>query len=372
MRIRHTIRSSLVLTIATAVATAQNDPKQAPDLKQSPETQAQQPSPKLPQHDVLQQLTGSWDVTMRSQAVPGVEGLEKAQESTGTEQAELLNNGLWLRSTIHATWDGKPFHGIWLVGYDPHAKQYTGAWVCSDEQDAGLTTMTGAYDDAKKTWLWSGKTPHGDMRSVVVVSDPDTVVETCFLKGADGKEHKCMELTRKRSARSAAPAAGEAAEATARTAPKLPEPIAAMEADLGSWEAKSRCTGAPGEPAIEGEGTERVSAVAGGKWLWIDFAGRFQGQPYEGHGLVGYDPAEQKVVSLWLDSMSPTWCLTRGAPAAGDAELVLEGTCVDPAGKQMQVRQRSTRTDDGRAMHMEMKGPEGASTMVITYRRKDG
>lgn len=369
MKIPQTILSTLVSGLAAVSACAQEPKVPAEKGAAGPADTAQAPpATKLAQHDVLQQFVGSWDVTMRAEALPGVEGMEKATESAGTEHGELLNNGMWLKSTIDAVHAGKPFHGIWLVGYDPHAKEYVGAWVCSDANDPNLTTMTGAYDEAKKTWTWSGKTPHGDMRSVVVASDPDTIVETCFLKGEDGKEHKAAEITRKRSARTAAPAA----EASAGTAAKLPAEVAAMAGDVGSWQASVRCSGAPGQPEMEAEGIERVTPVAGGKWLWVDFAGRFQGQPYEGHGLTGYDASEKKVVSIWVDSMSPTWCRTTGAPVGDDAELVLEGTCVDPAGRKQTVVQRLTRTGDSRTMKMEAKGAAGTSTMTITYRRKDG
>jgi hypothetical protein len=328
------------------------------------------PQPKHQQHDVLQAFVGTWDVRMRSEAMPGVPGMEKATESTGSEHCELLNNGLWLKSTTHATSDGKPFEGLWLVGYDPFAKSYVGLWACSDDKEPGPMTMTGTFDQAKKTWIWSGSTPHGDMRSVVVASDPDSVVETCFLKGADGKEQKCMEITRKRTSRTPKPDAAEAA-ANKGAGLKLPQQIAGMHEDIGSWEAIVRCTGVPGQPATEEKATERVSAVCGGKWLWTDFAGRFQGEPFEGHALTGWDNAQQKVVSIWIDSMSPLWCMTTGTASPTDKEIVLEGKCMDPTGQPMTVKQRLTRADAStRAVQMESTCSQGKSTMDITYRRK--
>jgi hypothetical protein len=353
-------RTGMVCALIAASAAAQDDATKP----------AMAPQPKHQQHDVLQALVGTWDVTMRSEAMPGVAGMEKATESTGTEHSELLNNGLWLKSTTHATCDGKPFEGVWLVGYDPFAKSYVGVWACSDEQQPGPFTMTGTFDDAKKTWTWNGKTPHGDMRSIVVASDPDTVVETCFLTGADGKETKCMEITRKRTSRTGKPDAAEAA-ASKGAELKLPKEIAGMRDDVGSWEAIVRRSAMPGGQATEDKATERVSAVCGGKWLWTDFAGRFGGEPFEGHALTGYDPVQKKVVSIWIDSMSPVWCMTTGDAAATSGELVLEGKSTDPTGQPMTIKQRMTRADAStRAVQLESMCSQGPSTMDITYRRK--
>jgi hypothetical protein len=156
-------RSLLIAALACGTALAQDDKKAAkPGL----------PEPKHKEHDALQAFVGTWDVTMRSEPMPGVPGMEKAMESTGTEHCELLNNGLWLKSTTNATMDGKPFQCLWLVGYDPFAKGYVGVFASSDESQQGLCTMTGSYDDAKKTWLWSGQTPHGEMRSGALQRHP--------------------------------------------------------------------------------------------------------------------------------------------------------------------------------------------------------
>jgi hypothetical protein len=361
MTITQTTASVLLAACFAAAAIAQDDPVTG--------GQAQLPEPKHKAHDALQPFVGTWDVTMRSEAMPGVEGMEKATESTGTEHCELLNNGLWLKSTTNATWNGEPFQGLWLVGYDPFAKHYVGVFASSDDKEQGLCEMTGTYDDTKKTWMWNGKSTLGDVRSVVVVSDPDSVVETCFMKGADGKEQKCMEITRKRSSRTPKPVAADAS-ATKPGTTNLPAQIAAMQQDVGSWEAIVRCT-MPGQPQTEEKATERVSAICGGRWLWSDFAGRFQGQPFEGHSLTGYDPEKGKVVSIWIDSMSPVWCMTTGSAASGDNEFVLEGKCTDPAGKPMSVKQRWTRTDAStRAVEMQTECAQGTSKMDITYRRK--
>lgn len=319
------------------------------------------PEPKHPQHEALRSLAGTWDLVMRLDAMPGVPGKETASESKGIERAELINNGLWLKSSVDATYQDKPFQGVWIAGYDPFQKQYVSVWVSSDESEPGVCEMTGTYDEAKKTWTWRGKTPQGDMRSESVVKAPDTIVETCYMTGADGKETKCMEITRKR-------AAGTAPVAVEASAGKVPAELAALHKDVGEWTATVRCSGA-GMPPTEEKGTEHVRTVAGGRWLWSDFHGSFGGKAYEGHGLTGYDPNEKKIVSFWIDSMSPVWCKTTGS-AAGN-EITLTGSCIDPSGQPMQVKQIIKHADDSmRSLVMETNCSQGPGKMDITYRRK--
>jgi hypothetical protein len=318
------------------------------------------PEPKHPQHEALRSLAGTWDVVMRCEAMPGVPGKETASESKGIERAELVNNGLWLKSTVDATYQNKPFQGLWLAGYDPFQKQYVSVWVSSDETEPGACEMTGSYDEAKKTWTWRGKTPQGDMRSETVVK-PDTIVETCYMVGADGKEQKVMELTRKR-------ASGTAPVAVEASASKIPAELAVLHKDIGEWTATVRCSG-PGQPATEEKGTEHVRAIAGGRWLWSDFHGTFGGKAFEGHSLTGYDPNDKKVVSIWIDSMSPVWTKTTGS-ATGN-EITLTGTGTDPNGKPTQIKQVVKHADDSmRSLAMECNCAEGLCKMDIAYRRK--
>jgi hypothetical protein len=320
------------------------------------------PQPKHAQHEALRALAGTWDVVMKSEAMPGVPGMEKATESKGTERAELLHGGLWLRSVVDGTHDGKPFQGIWLAGYDPFAKQYVGTWVSSADNE-GPCSMNGTYDEAKKTWTWSGKTEHGDMRTVTKFDSADSFVETCYSIGADGKETKAMEITRTRSKAPAA-AANEARAA------KAPAELAALHKDIGEWTATLRCT-MPGQTTpIEEKGTERVASMCDGRWLWADFNGQFSGAPFSGSWLYGIDPKTNKVVGFWIDSMTPTWCRTEGAASAG-GDLSLSGSCVDHNGKPMQVKQTIQRPDaNTRTMRMDSTCEQGPSSMEITYRRK--
>jgi hypothetical protein len=322
------------------------------------------PNPKHEEHDALKALAGTWDCVMKMEAMPGVPGMEEPSESKGIEHAELICNGLFLKSTMSSTWNGQPFQGVWIAGYDPFKKQYGSVWVSSDEQECSACVMTGSYAEDSETWTWSGTTPSGEMRSEFVVHGPNRTVETCYLKTPDGEETKCMEITRTRTRSGAIPV-----EAAAKTKVKLLPQQQALLDDAGDWEATMK-TSFGGQESEE-KGTESVTAICQGRWLWSDFRGSFMGAPFEGHALIGYDPTEEKCVSFWFDSTSPVPSKTSGAMPEGKKAFAMEGSCVDPMGNPMTIKQRVSRKDDDtRLVQMVFTSAEGDSTMDITYRRK--
>ena len=143
------------LFAATSVSFAQDS--KAPEQKM--------PNPRHKEHDALKALAGDWESALKMEAMPGVPGMDKACESTGTERAEQICNGLWLKTVAHGTWQGEPMEGVWVVGWDPYQKKYVGLWTCSGEESA--TVLDGSYDEKTRIWTWQGKTPQGEMRSTL-------------------------------------------------------------------------------------------------------------------------------------------------------------------------------------------------------------
>lgn len=322
----------------------------------------QMPDPKTPQHDALKAFVGSWQSTMKMEAMPGIPGMEKAQESTGTEHCELVCNGLWLKATSEGTHDGKACQGLWLVGYDPAAKAYTGLWVGS--QDEGSSTMTGSFDATKKTWTFTGESPFGKFRSVLVWNDADTSTETCYLV-AEGKETKCMEMVRKRAT------GKKPADASANFAKPEAKELAVLAEGVGTWDATVKSM-MPGAPATEEKGTEKVVPICTGKWYWSDFKGTMMGAPFEGHGITGYEPSTKKYVSYWIDSMSPTFTRTEGDYDATKKAFVMSGKSVGMDGQPMTIEQTSTTGADARVFKMLMKSAAMTHELQIDYKRSKG
>ena len=125
----------------------------------------------------------------------------------------------------------------------------------------------------------------------------------------------------------------------------------------------------PGVPATTDKGTERVTPILGGKWLWVDFNGQFMGTPFEGHGLYGYETAQKKYLSYWLDSCGGTIATSTGAYDEKSKTMTLHGTGIGEDGKPMTFTETITNKDaDTRHMRMDCKG-EKPSTMEIAYKR---
>lgn len=329
----------------------------------------QMPNPKQPEHAPLAQFAGNWTSTCKSAGIPGVAGMDKPSESTGTEKAELICNGLWLRSTVDSTWQGKPFQGVWLCGYDTFAKKYKSLWVSS--MDGPLEEADGTYDAASKTWTFTGMCAMNDkpceMRSVVVMKDANTLTETNYVKGPDGKEVECMQITRTRS-KGAVPS--DATAKVSKEADKsLPKEIAILAEDAGTWDATVTHS-MPGQPPSTEKGVEIVTPICAGRWQWTDFNGSMMGQPFEGHGLTGYDPAKKQYVSIWIDGCVATAMKTTGTYDEAKKTFTLNGSGIDCEGKPMTVAQSCARPDDGtRNLSMSFKGAQSGD-MKIAYQRR--
>jgi hypothetical protein len=322
----------------------------------------QQPAnPKTMAHEALATLVGDWQNTCKMAAMPGVPGMEKAQEVTGTEHTELLCNGLFLKSTIDSTFGGKPFQGMWLLGYDPFAKKYTSVWVSN--QDEPDSIGEGQYDQKTKAWTFHGKSPQGDVRSTFVWKDADHSVETCFVTGPDGKETQCMEISRTRTK---APAAKNATAA----ATKAPTPEHALLLEgVGNWDAAVKWN-MEGQPPVDEKCTEQVISICDGKWVWSTFTGQMMGAPFEGHGLSGYDATQKKYIGYWIDSMAPTWMRTVGTADQAKKTITCDGPCLDENGKPGTVHEVYTQTDkDNRTLAMTFKTTSGTMLMTIQYKR---
>ena len=342
---------------AAAPLLAQEEKKQPPAGAQA------MPNPKTKEHDALKAFVGNWETSYKSNAMPGVPGMEKATEGKGSEQVELICNGLYLKAICRGTWQGEPMEGLWITGYDPFQKRYT--MVAAGSSEPETCTGTATYDEKKNTWDFRMDTAQGPARAVLVFNDPDNSVETITMTGADGKEVTAMEITRKRSR--SAPAVDAAATA-AKPPPKEHEELHKM---IGEWDATVRHQAEPGGPFREEKGTERVNAVCRGNWVWSDFRGQMMGTPFEGHWLGGYDPKQKQYVSFWLDSMSAVPLQSKGTYDASTKTWTLEGKGVDHEGKPITTKEIGTWVDDNsHKLDFECRGEKGTTKMQITYKRR--
>jgi Protein of unknown function (DUF1579) len=71
---------------------------------------------------------------------------------------------------------------------------------------------------------------------------------------------------------------------------------------VGEWESDVEVN-MPGQPTMTHKGTESAKMV-GGFWTVIDIESGSTDMPYALRITLGYDPAQQKYIGAWIDSMS--------------------------------------------------------------------
>jgi Protein of unknown function (DUF1579) len=146
-----------------------------------------------------------------------------------------------------------------------------------------------------------------------------------------------------------------------------------LKKEVGTWEATVEMMApTPGASSTTSKGTE-TSRMVGGLWLVTEFKGDMMNQPFEGHGVAGYDPNKKKYVSTWVDSMSTG--LSAGESTYDAAAKTMTGWMEGPnpdgtMGKMKMVTKYED--DDTRVFTMSMVGPDGkeAPAMKITYKRR--
>jgi hypothetical protein len=162
---------------------------------------AQKSDPAVPQdpakpgehHQHLKVLIGNWDYTMRIWNSPDAEPIEM----TGTSVARWILGGRFVETYYRGKFQGRPFEGRSIDGYDNLKKKYNNIWQdnlifegdCSE--DGKTRTMSYKFDDAA-----SGETLTNE--NVTTVVDETTNRSESFIKAPSGVSFKNMELITKR------------------------------------------------------------------------------------------------------------------------------------------------------------------------------
>jgi len=147
--------------------------------------------------------------------------------------------------------------------------------------------------------------------------------------------------------------------------------ILAMEE--GVWDAEITMT-VPGQDAAKSKGVETNRLMAG-KWLISEVKAEFFGQPFEGHGVNGYDAKKGKYVATWVDTMSTHIDFMDGTYDEKSKTLTLSADTEDPSsGKPMKMRlETQFKDDDTRTTthYVQMDGQkEFGKFMEIKYTKR--
>lgn len=160
------------------------------------------------------------------------------------------------------------------------------------------------------------------------------------------------------------------ADARAPQGPPRPGPEhAQLAAQAGTWDAEVELMGE------KSRGLETSTMRCGGFWLITDFKGEAFGGPFEGHGAMGFDPAKQKFIGTWVDSMGGGLTMMEGTASADGKVLTCYSEGPDPTGKVVRSKHVTTIVNQNqRTYAISSPGADGkeAVTLRITYTRKRG
>jgi len=139
----------------------------------------------------------------------------------------------------------------------------------------------------------------------------------------------------------------------------------------GEWSATTTLWMDPKTPPEKSEGKTHAESKFGGRYVEMHHEGKFQGQPFSGEGLIGFDNLKGKFFSSWIDSMSTGMWLAWGAYDAPSKTYTFHGSMDDAMapGTQVKVREVIHAVDPGHysfEWYETRKGKE-AKTMQIDY-----
>ena len=142
---------------------------------------------------------------------------------------------------------------------------------------------------------------------------------------------------------------------------------------VGRWNTSTKFWMAPGAPPETHEGEATFEMMMDGRYLVQHYTMDFNGMPFEGAGMIGYDRMKNEYQSIWIDNMGTGIMWSAGQEK--DGEYTYKGEAPDMmAGKYVPCRMIERITDSNSfVMEMYTTGPDGneIQSMEISYTRAD-
>lgn len=141
----------------------------------------------------------------------------------------------------------------------------------------------------------------------------------------------------------------------------------------GEWQEEITMWMDPKSAPSKNTATATNKMILEGRYQQSTHKGTFNGMPFEGIGIVGYDNAKKMFVSTWIDNMGTGIMFTEGKWDEANKTIEFKGNSVDPmTGKDVAVREIFKMMDDNTQL-MEMYMTQGGKefkTMEIKLSRK--
>jgi hypothetical protein len=144
-----------------------------------------------------------------------------------------------------------------------------------------------------------------------------------------------------------------------------------LDTFIGEWKATTTMWMDPKAPPQKTEGKTHVESKFGGRYIELHHESKYEGQPFNGEGLMGFDNLKGKFFSTWIDSMSTGMWLAWGTYDAASKTYTFHGSMDDPMapGTQFKVREVIHVVDPSHytfEWYETHKGKEG-KTLQIDY-----
>ena len=147
----------------------------------------------------------------------------------------------------------------------------------------------------------------------------------------------------------------------------------ALAKTVGTYDLAIRSWNAPGAAPVDSTGTATRSMALGGRVMVEDMQSEMYGQPFNGHGMHGYDNVTGKHWSTWNDSMSTGLMVAEGnCDDAGACSFT--GSWNDPVTRARVTARMTTKWSSPNVEVFEMHGPgpdgKEMKMMEITYTKR--
>ena len=133
---------------------------------------------------------------------------------------------------------------------------------------------------------------------------------------------------------------------------------------VGKWNYISNMASMdPSQPPTQSHGSCEREMLLGGRFLMEKVKGEFTGMPFEGIGITGYDNAQQKYISYWIDNFGTMMMTGTGTADSTGKILTFISIFDDPVTgeKNKSVRQVLRIVSDDQLtyeMYSTMQGKE--------------
>lgn len=165
--------------------------------------------------------------------------------------------------------------------------------------------------------------------------------------------------------------------ALAAQEPPLPKPgpeHKTLEKLVGNFDGKIKMYMEPGKPPVESTMTLSRSVALGGFYIAETVKAEIFGMPFEGRGLLGYNPRDKKYFTEWADSMSPTTTTLHGTYDEKTKSFHYAGDDVNAVtGKKMKARDVVVLVSENEQrieMYRTEEGGNEQKVMEISLKRK--